>query len=297
MISNFVIDFDGTIADTLTRNPNSIGVDEGYEYAIRIIFGEEGLTAYRKIGGLKNRAPTELVKELLKEDNNSSLFDKARNFFYEMKGLFENLVPEEKGFLLEWPTEAINLDEITLRTISKMVVRIKLSFLMKEIGTMQKNGKTWPEPCRGFIDFFKFIHKMNEKKEGTFRVVILSSGHEFFIKKVFRSWGISPLPDMLTDDDLRDSSLKETVAKPSAALFDILRKKTNENKSQEQPLNTKNTLYIGDDLEKDGELAKNARIPFMLFCGNDKKFEDSHQSFFDDWKTIISLLEKQQISG
>lgn len=297
MISNFVIDFDGTIADTLTRNTNGIGVDEGYEYAIRTIFGNEGLISYRKIGGLKNRAPTELVKELLREDNNSLLFNKARNFYYERKGLFENLVPEEKGFLLKWPKEARSLDEITLRTISEMVVRIKLSFLMKEVGTMQENEKTWPEPCRGFIAFFEFIHKMNKKKEGTFRIIILSSGHEFFIKKVFRSWGISPLPDMLTDDDLRDSSLKETVAKPSAALFDILKKKTNENKNQEQPLNTKNTLYIGDDPEKDGELAKNARIPFMLFYGNDKKFEGSHQSFFDDWKTIISLLEKQQMSG
>ncbi|MCK5332837.1 hypothetical protein KAJ41_03170, partial [Candidatus Parcubacteria bacterium] len=155
------------------------------------------------------------------------------------------------------------------------------------------NGKTWPEPCRGFIDFFELIHEMNSKKENAFRIAILSSGHEYFIEKVFRSWGISPLPSMLTDDDLRDSSLKEIIAKPSASLFCLLEQKLKKDKGENGELNKTNTIYIGDDPEKDGKLAKNRGIPFMLFCGNSENPKDDCR-YFNDWSEIITLLKNNK---
>lgn len=59
-----VVDFDGTLAETSKKSPHGIGVLEAYEMAVEDLFGKEGLTAYRDAGGLRNRAPPEVVAEL-----------------------------------------------------------------------------------------------------------------------------------------------------------------------------------------------------------------------------------------
>ncbi len=58
------LDFDGTIADTLTPSPNNIDVATGYRIAIEEVFGLQSLRHYFQGGGLKNRAPIEIVQQL-----------------------------------------------------------------------------------------------------------------------------------------------------------------------------------------------------------------------------------------
>ncbi len=59
-----VCDFDGTIADTFSPSPNNIGVSEAYRLAVEELFGNEALEKYFSTGGLKNRSPGEVVKNL-----------------------------------------------------------------------------------------------------------------------------------------------------------------------------------------------------------------------------------------
>ncbi|HVA10931.1 MAG TPA: hypothetical protein VNG32_02070 [Candidatus Dormibacteraeota bacterium] len=57
-------DFDGTVAQTFERSPNGLGVYEVHELAVEGVFGAEALELYLKNGGLRNRAPLEIVQEL-----------------------------------------------------------------------------------------------------------------------------------------------------------------------------------------------------------------------------------------
>ena len=60
----FVLDFDGNLANTFAPSPNGIGVHKAYETAVFKLFGQSGLNKYLETGGLKNRAPGEVVEQL-----------------------------------------------------------------------------------------------------------------------------------------------------------------------------------------------------------------------------------------
>ncbi len=57
-------DFDNTIALTGVAPENFIGIERAYETAVEKIFGSAGLTIYRAGGGLLNRAPVEVIRQL-----------------------------------------------------------------------------------------------------------------------------------------------------------------------------------------------------------------------------------------
>lgn len=58
------LDFDGTVADTLTPSPNNIDVERGYLIAVEEVFGRPARERYEHEGGLRNRAPIEVVQQL-----------------------------------------------------------------------------------------------------------------------------------------------------------------------------------------------------------------------------------------
>ncbi len=64
-INRFVLDFDLSIADTFTPSPSGIGVNEATQMAIKSVFGNAGLKVFKKIGGLNNRAPIELISLMI----------------------------------------------------------------------------------------------------------------------------------------------------------------------------------------------------------------------------------------
>jgi hypothetical protein len=57
-----VADFDGTVAATFADSPNGINVNVASDYAVSAVFGDNGMAAYHRIGGLQNREPGELVR-------------------------------------------------------------------------------------------------------------------------------------------------------------------------------------------------------------------------------------------
>lgn len=59
-----IFDFDGTVADTFTSSPGNISTFSAYERAVKDVFGEADLARYRRLGGLKNRSPTQVVMDL-----------------------------------------------------------------------------------------------------------------------------------------------------------------------------------------------------------------------------------------
>ncbi len=127
----FCFDYDNTIGDTFKPSPNKIGVLQAYEFAIESIFGPLGLKAYNQIGGLQNRAPGELVENLLKNGNRKVLIRNARIFYCENLDWLNSLAEQGKFIVPQW--RDTSSDRETEEVISELLILQKLFYLMKEI--------------------------------------------------------------------------------------------------------------------------------------------------------------------
>jgi len=279
-----VCDFDQTIAGTFVSSPNGIGVQESYRFAICQTFGEDSLSIYDDLGGLRNQAPSELVHAMLSRNN--ELLKKALKIYQHLASS-----PVLSG--LEWQPA------VPSASISEMLVRFKMHYLMEEI------CDRWPLPCTGFPYLMNTLEFL--RNDINIELGILSSGHEKFIRKTFSTWGI-PCPGVLvTEDDIRNrkypADIKQRV-KPSsfplALFFHKWFKLHGKTFSMHQALGLKKRMiYFGDDPIKDGNLAKRVGIPFGWYRENAKIAPEismntfSNGSFhFSDWSSLGSFLEK-----
>lgn len=64
MTQTWLFDFDNTAFLTFTPPEGGIGVSEAYESAIHEVLGGKALASYLNNGGLRNRGPSEVVREL-----------------------------------------------------------------------------------------------------------------------------------------------------------------------------------------------------------------------------------------
>lgn len=289
-----VCDYDGTLFRTFEPSINGVDVHKAYEDGILSIFGQQGLEIYRTIGELQNRAPGELVRDILNAGERENLVTSARNFLISQENFLNSLVPDGKGAELNW-------DDNPVEVITEMLIRCKLSQLIKEIGLEFPNGDKWPRPCAGV---FKLIEAINELKEHGIKIdlAILSSGHERFIKKTFDVWTI-PCPEVLvTDDDMRGKTYPEDPkkrVKPAATLFEMVHltwaiAKYGAGIEKLELLDfvretRQRMAYFGDDPIKDGQLAKNANVPFGLFSSTKNKDLIS----FGNWSVVADLLKER----
>jgi len=298
-----VFDFDGTAANTFEPNPRGIGVDKAYQFAVRDIFGQDGLDIYDDAGGLKNRAPEEIVVLILDADD--KMLEQAEKCFDEKCKTLRRLVPEGKGAPLEW----VASDKARLqKTIAEMLVLIKLSYLMDEIGSKFDDGGIWPRPCLGFL---KFLRKIEELRQSglDINLAIISSGHELFIKKTFKAWGFEAPKIILTDDDMRGRTYPEDFrqrVKPSPYLFDIIQAEwigkgilfsDYARHIELMRQSRQRMIYFGDDDNKDGGLAQNAGILFGLFNQEQKVFDSLRSNYFvfNDWKEIVDFFGQDKV--
>lgn len=244
-----VFDFDGTVADTFQPSPNKIGVTEAYAQAVEIIFDQSGMSAYKELGGLKNRAPGELVRLLIK--HNPGLEKEAATFFRK------HYAKGETRALLKWPNDY----EEMVALVGEMFVRAKMDILTNEISL------NWPLPCAGFQKLCEALFTLRQKGV-KIAFAILSSGHTPFIRRTFEIWG-SQWPVfhptvILSDDDLRPMAIpSEQKVKPHPFLFDTIEANLG--------FSRKRMMYYGDDPNKDGKLAMLSGVPFGLFDPSGEK--------------------------
>lgn len=232
-------DFDNTVANTFAPSPSGMDVNKAYDVALERMFGEANIL--RAIGGLKNRAPTELVRDIVRE-HPRLLFAGLESYDIHRNRLAK-VIARGKGV----PLVAVrNGNHETL--FGELLVRLKLEILMDEVGPM------WPRPFEGILELFDDLRKLGKS------LAIISSGHDPFIRKCFRVWGAPCAEIVLSDDDLRPlpGPLYQKV-KPSRMLVHYVLMM-----AAQARLNVKwsDVVYFGDDIAKDGELARNADIPF-----------------------------------
>ena len=204
-------------------------VEEAYEHAVEAVFGTQALETYRAARGLHNRAPIEVVRQLAPES-----------------------AGEEEKLLLS------KLDGA------------KLDKLMSEIGT------EWPEPTRGFIAFAQAL-QARQKDAPPINSIIISSGHAPFIERTFDVWGIAQPDDVLAQEKLADLAERDDIALPTKPNGIIMLYAYNAWRAlhrlpKAQTIDSKDTprmIYAGDDPVKDGELAVQNGISFMLIRPED----------------------------
>jgi len=303
-----IADFDRCLADTFSPSPNGIGVDEAYEYAIECLFGKYGLKLYKELGGIKNRAPLELIIDILENGDRKSLIEQARKFFQSQRqGLLDQqLVPASKGFPMVWKDDD---DWDPTEVITELLVQCKLSYLLEEVGKSfsegEYQGKKWPLPCLGFLNFFQAIKELNKDQAINIQLAILSSGHDTFINKTFALWDIPWSGLSVTDDDLRGKKYplepSERV-KPSVDLFNLLHATWIRQQAGSQTdfqiighaiATRPRMIYFGDHVKIDGELAVNAGVPFGLFDSEGKILSNGlNGNFFSfsDWNLMAEFF-------
>ncbi len=245
--SLFVFDFDETLAATNLLSPNKLNVVKAYELALDKIFGVAGLL--ETVGGLQNRAPSELMSHLFVRNRNLPLVEIAEEYYVRHRERLSGLIPAGKG---------VDMDAALARGngngfCTELLVREKLALLLAEQGK-GPNG-IWPASCDGAKAFLKAI---SDKPWG-----IISSGHDTFIAAAFRLWRLSKPALSVTDDDLRGLDQSSSIrSKPDPYLFDVLLRQA---ASRGILIPRNRILYIGDDPDKDGGLAQNAGVNFLWY--------------------------------
>ena len=289
-------DFDGTIAQSFVPSPNGIGINEAYRLACDDIFGPRGLMLYDGLGGLQNRAPIELVEVMLEAGSRADLIRRAEYFLNHERAALEGGVPNGKGASLDWEVNSHSL------VMAEMLVRVKMRHFWPEIGSRFPDGRIWPEPCAGFLEFYREFRSFAERSatpEIRIELGILSSGHDHFITKCFQAWEV-PCPDLLVTDDLMRSSACQHMApekktKPAVGPFEMLQRQWSQKFGEEQE--ESRALYVGDSVKSDGGLAENLGICFVWF--NPAKQAQPNFSgdihSIADWRELEPILRPQTI--
>lgn len=237
-----LLDFDGTLFNTFDPSPHGMDVEEAYALSLRDLFGKNTAKIF-KTQGLNNRTPTQIVYDLF--------------------------------------ADGTPADTIRFNMVAAILVQRKLEYLLGEIGQRNPDGKMWPQPCKGALNFLNQLYSL--KKRGTpLDVGIISSGHRKFIQKTLDAWGI-PHPDILvTDDDIRPRKYPKELerrCKPGQLPLALTHYEWIQNQglishdidTEGNALVTlgeetkKRIIYIGNDLHKDVGMATRGRVVGFLY--------------------------------
>ncbi len=229
-------DYDGTIALTSEPAPNGMTVDLAYEAAVEHVFSDhsDAVALYHASGGMNNRAPTEIVSQLLRE-------------------------------------LGIEQDAAAIQSRSEDLVAAKLGHLKSQVGERLPDGAHWPRFTDGFESYWQYLGQ-----KGSITSAILSSGHEAFIRSTFDIHDLAPPDLFVTDDDMRPLTTllpRKLTEKPSPLLMQLLHERwidATQAASDHDPYDSglfaaaaRRTVYMGDSIKKDGELAHNSGVLFV----------------------------------
>lgn len=227
-------------------------------------------------------SPNEVNVEVAYEEAVLEIFGHRALGKYIGSGGLRNRAPIEVAQQLSGESEQSVLNELTDK-----IVCAKLDVLVGEIGQKFQNGDTWPRPTAGFMEFYDALQRRDP--EDPVDRLIISSGHNSFIRRTHTAWGIFAPSKIISEESMRalgGATDISKLVKPSPALMNIaynlwrgdnlldLESSIPEEYRQE-------ILYVGDDPDKDGLLAASSGVGFVLI---------GKKTSAEDWKTVMDCL-------
>lgn len=288
-----VFDFDGTVGATFETSPLGSDVEQNYRQTLGQIFGPEILQTYEDQGGLRNRAPAEVIADLY--EVHPSAIGLARAHYDENHELLESVMPLTKAQLLRW-------EEEPLKTATEVYIRQDLINSLEHVRKYD-DGAVWPRICDGFEILWNTLQQLNDSEPG-FKIDtgIISSGYVEYITNCLDLWGL-PYPDIwVTDDQTRSRKYPDDITrrvKPAPFAVALAHQKwlkihgaSGRNFGVAQALKSKERMfYFGDSLTKDGQMAERSRIGFGHFNPNTSTMVHDEVISFGDWREIERKLK------
>lgn len=282
------VDFDETCFTTFISRGDGVEVHEAYEMAVEAVLGPDARQDFSNYGGLSNRAPLDVIEGLVAEEPRliSGALSHAKDHFAHPADITDIGL----GLIARFADRgSVDYDELTIRAITEMLVIRKKEKLIPQITT------EWPLPVKGFDEVWVDIAEKKEQDERWQNVhtAIVSSGHADFIRQTLETAGL-PQPDIfMTDDEMRRQVKPRT--KPDPYALELVRNAwlnaylvSPDLRSSETFVSEtkKRQVYVGDDTDKDGEMAANDGISFL-----------HHDGTADAWRNIatriISTVEQE----
>lgn len=175
---------------------------------------------------------------------------------YQMNGGLNNRAPGEITLQL-----APFLSPFESRQRTEDLIAAKLAVLSAQVGTRLPDSGFWPRPVPGFSGAWQIATRDNSQID----TAVISSGHDDFIGRCFAMYNLEKPSIMVTDDLIRETMASEEyplLVKPSPRLMDITHTLWAQRFSNATNL-AERTLYVGDDIHKDGELAAASGVSFV----------------------------------
>lgn len=307
----FVFDFDGTMFQTFEPSPSGIGVEENYEKTLKEIFGPDILATYLADGGLDNRNPGEVIRDLLAK--HPELIQRARAHLDANKDALLQTTPDTAHLLEAWETDP-------LRAATEVYIRQDLANSLDHIGLLNDDQTFWPRPTNNFIETWKTIDEINKQNLG-FHIdtAILSSGYVDYIDKTLKTWSLQTPDVLVTDDQMRarphPADIKRRV-KPAPLGLALVHQKwldlhgLDANTLAQGAANKDGTVLttrqwaettrermfmFGDSVGKDGAMAEKSHIGFAHYDLSASEFSfNGEYSSFNNWQDIAKILKKNR---
>lgn len=206
-----------------------------------------------------------------------------------------------------------NLGGLQNRSPDELIHRLFPKKDIKEVGEMTDEfaekkldilygqiGKDWPKVTEGFVDFYNYL------QEKGIDFAIVSSGHTNFINKFFETNGLVLPKIIISNDELADRHYLSVLSRNKPSVFPLMLAHkqwlSNQNMMgvnfdmETVRESKKRIIYLGDDLNKDGLMAKNAQILFGHYKNNNRfKGIYNGRFSFGNFREIISLIENNVI--
>ena len=148
----------------------------------------------------------------------------------------------------------------------------KLRPLLGQIGMAFGDGQFWPRPLPGFIDLWGSLQS-SQLSGRQLDTAVISAGHTGFINRTFDMWQTAPPDILVSSDTIHQKGLDlihspKELAKPEPLIMQVtlgewaLKYGIGNLPNGLDELRQR-TLFVGDDITKDGGLAINSGVDFI----------------------------------
>lgn len=254
------MDFDGNLAATFADSPHGENVHTATDKAVMQVFGNEGFAVYEAHGGMQNREPGEIVRQIVRDlgKGEQGYTDITEDFVAAKLAI---LVPEISP---EWPL---------------LYPGVKDFFRQVDMGDIPLDIAIVSSGHDGFI---KQVFAVNDLPDPEILVTsdILRSRTQPLRERY------KPSPYQLAEAhrqwENREYGYELRFPVPNSYIG------RGHDKGR--------IAYMGDDPKKDGGLARNARIPYIYVPFTKPGFdpdETSGQLMVEDFNDLSDMLKEQ----